>query len=80
MCRGLNVSDKALFGKEIWMFALSMGGHAAATKVDRVLVPGDACLRGIAFGYEPVKLKFGRGKVARRNFAWQSADKLNANT
>ena len=49
------------------MFALSMGGHAVATKVDRVLVPGDACLRGIAFGYEPVRLIFGSGKVARRN-------------
>ena len=63
MCRGLNVSDNALFGKEIWMFALSMGGHAVATRVDRVLVPGDACLRGTAFGYEPVKLKFGRRKL-----------------
>ena len=49
------------------MFALSMGGHAVASRVDRVLVPGDACLRGMAFGYEPVKLKFGKEKVARRN-------------
>ena len=63
MCRGLNVSDKALFGKEIWMFALSMGGHAVASRVDRVLVPGDACLRGTAFGYEPAELIFGRGKL-----------------
>ncbi len=45
------------------MFALSMGEHAVASRVDRVLVPGDACLRGTAFGYEPVKLIFSRGKL-----------------
>ena len=61
------------------MFALSMGGHAVATRVDRVLVPGDACLRGNAFGYEPVRLIFGRGKLhAVTGVA--IGDRLNANT
>ena len=50
-----------------------MEQHAVAPRASRSrsLGTGDACLRGIAFGYEPVKLILRRAeKVARYN--WRS--------
>ena len=60
-CRGLNVSDDALMTR---VFA-PPGGSMARSKS---LGTGDACRRGTAFGYEPVRLIFRRAeKVARCN-------------
>lgn len=50
---GLTYSDNALFGKDD-SSAVPMGG-SLRSHTDRIafLVPGDACRRGTAFGYEP---------------------------
>ena len=57
VCRGLNVSDNALFGKEILVACPNRGAACGRSRGEnRILVPGDACLRGNAFGYEPVRL------------------------
>jgi hypothetical protein len=59
---GLTYSDDTLMTR---VFAPPGAGRS------RSLGTGDACLRGIAFGYEPVRLKFRRAeKVARCN--WRS--------
>ena len=41
------------------------GQLAVAYRSDRFLVPGDACRRGTAFGYEPVRLKLRQQKKLR---------------
>lgn len=60
VCRGLNVSDNALYGKVI---VLAPTGEACGRSWnDRFLVPRDAFRRGNAFGYEPVRLKSRRAE------------------
>ena len=50
----------------IVLSAVTSGGQlAVAYRSDRFLVPGDACRRGTAFGYEPVGLKSRQQKKLR---------------
>ena len=67
---GLTYSDDALMTR---VFAPPWGNMPLAPRagISRSLGTGDACLRGIAFGYEPVRLKLRWAeKVARCN--WRS--------
>jgi hypothetical protein len=44
--------------RKIRVLASIEGQHVIAPRVDRILVPGDACLRGNAFGFlEPARLE-----------------------
>jgi hypothetical protein len=63
---GLTYSDNALMTR---VFAPPRSSMPLAPRAGRSsLGTGDACRRGIAFGYEPVRLKFRRAeKVARCN-------------
>jgi hypothetical protein len=57
----------------IWQFASIKRQHVIALRMEpNPYVPGDACLRGNAFGFlEPVRLKISaKSKVARCN--WRS--------
>ncbi len=50
-----------------------------ASRIGCLLVPGDAFRRGYAFGYEPVRLRFRRLKVARSNWRSNLPAGLHAN-
>jgi hypothetical protein len=63
---GLTYSDNALFGKADSIAVPSEGQFAVAVRSDRFLVPGDACRRGTAFGYEPVRLELRQPKKKLR--------------
>ena len=64
---GQNVPDKALTARENVHAPTKEQRHAAgrfwAGQESSLEPKRGACLRGNAFGYEPVRLKFGRGKV-----------------
>jgi len=62
---GLTYSDNALFGKDDSSAVPSGGSLRSHTDRIAFLVPGDACRRGTAFGYEPVRLKFWQQKKLR---------------
>ena len=78
---GLTYSDNALFGKDD-SSAVPMGGSLRShTDLIAFLVPGDACRRGTAFGYEPVRLKFWQQKkVAHCNWCSNLPKASRANT
>jgi hypothetical protein len=78
---GLTYSDNALFGKDDSIAVPPGGGLRSLIRSDRFLVPGDACRRGTAFGYEPVRLKLlAAKKVAHGNRCSNLPIGFHANT